>query len=113
MKRKLILYASIFGIVIAFDGLKYLAVDGPNIINWQSFAHPAWVIFTLALFAYAATSYSQPVFKSAFFVHTAVFAAAFLNQYLPFSETLTYNCMLFNLVFLSMYYLLFSYKERK
>lgn len=106
MRRKLKILALLFLVVVAFDGLKYLLVGEPAIINWRSFVHPVWVIVTLALFWLVVFSQSARILTLVFFIYLSVFIAAFLNQYFSFAAFLTYNCMLFNLVFAAFYYLL-------
>jgi len=106
MKRNIFLYISSFGIIVTFDGLKYLLAGGPNLINWQSFIHPAWVISAIVILAANAYFWKPALFKLSFIVYFIIVAASLINQYLPFSEILTYNCMLFNLVFASIYFLL-------
>jgi len=94
-------------VAVIADLLKFLSVGGPNIINWNSFVHPAWVVTAIVLLVISTYLYSLRIWF--FGIYFIVFAVALLNQYLHFSEILTYNCMLFNLVFVSLY--LMSYDQ--
>ncbi|OGF49019.1 hypothetical protein A3G55_02460 [Candidatus Giovannonibacteria bacterium RIFCSPLOWO2_12_FULL_44_25] len=105
MRKRLAIYAALFGTVVLFDWLKFVYVGGPNIINWNSLAHPVWVATTLVILSIAVFQPRREIISVAFLLYFAVFATTLLNQYLHFYETLTYNCMLFNLVFATMFYL--------
>ncbi|MBI1957588.1 MAG: hypothetical protein HYS44_04015 [Candidatus Niyogibacteria bacterium] len=104
MARGFWIYGFAFSAVVALDAAKYLTFGFPALINWESFAHPAWVIGALALFFASLKFDNRAFWKFLFGVYIAVTLAALANHYLPFSETLTYNCMLFNLVFASLYF---------
>src|SRR3989344_3947404 len=110
MRKKLAIYATLLGAVVLFDWLKFAYVGGPNIINWNSVVHPAWVGFAFLALLISAAFWRSWIFYGALLLYFAVFSASLLNQYLHFSETLTYNCMLWNLVFVTMFYLLLSKK---
>lgn len=96
----------LLGLMIAFDGAKFILVGGPGIINWNSFIHPAWVITAFATISLISYFLRPWMTYSAFFVYLFIFALSLLNQYLQFTPVLTYNCMLFNLVFTSIYFFL-------
>ena len=93
----------IFAAVVAVDWVLYRTIGGPNIINWRSFVHPAWVIGALALLGVGVAMWRRRVWQTLFGLYFTVFVVALLNQYLSFTEVLTYNCMLFNLVFVTLY----------
>lgn len=105
-QKRLIIFGSSFFAIVILDGLKFIAVGGPNIINWHSFIHPGWVFVTLALFFLGVWRNTRIVWKALFGIYLVVFLFALANQYVPFSSVLTYNCMLFNLIFVSLYFFL-------
>jgi len=106
MKRKLFIYVFLFLAVVAVDGVLFLTVEGPNIISWRSIIHPAWVIVAVSLLGIGALVWRRWMWQTLFILYFAMFVAALLNQYLSFTEVLTYNCMLFNLIFVTLYYFL-------
>lgn len=97
-------FAILAFLLVFFDLAKFWFIGGPNIINWHSFVHPAWVFFGFGSLLIA--NIIQRVFftKILFWVFFTIFCAALLNQYLNFSEILTYNCMLFNAIFVAIYF---------
>ncbi len=104
-KRLNIFFWFLMAIVLG-DLAKYSLAGGPNIINWQSFIHPFWVFFSLALYFIGIKARSRRLWNLLFLFYSVVFIAALFNQYIPFTPALTYNCMLFNLIFMAPYLLL-------
>ena len=110
-RKNLLLFGGVIGAIIAADFAKYSFLGFPALVNWESFAHPAWVIGTLILF-FIGLKLARPAFwKLLLGAHTIVAAAALANHYFPFSETLTYNCMLFNFAFVSLYFAILQTRE--
>lgn len=106
LQRRLIIFGIIFLAAVLADGVKFILIGGPNIVNWNSFIHPAWVFATLVLF-FAGALVAKPNFwQLLFWIQLLVVVAALANQYMPYWDVLTYHCMLFNLVFTAMYFLL-------
>lgn len=101
-QTRLFIFGILFAAALAFDFLKYQFIGGDTIANWWEWAHTVWVVFApvsifLAVFI--------PSLRNVFLIlYTAVFAAALFNIYYPFSDILTYNCMLFNLVLATAYF---------
>lgn len=104
LHKKLLTYGLIIAAIVGLDLVKFLAFDFPTLVNWRSFAHPAWVLTALVLLLASAKLDSRRLWQALFWVYALVAVAALLNHYLPFSETLTYNCMLFNFAFASLYF---------
>lgn len=107
--KRLLIFALIFAAAISVDAIKFLAVGKPTVVNWESFVHPAWVI-TASIVLFLAV-YFPSTGRVAFWVYFIIFFAAYINVYLSFSETLTYFCMIFNLVLTSVYF--FSNQKQK
>lgn len=106
-QKRILVFGSVFVLAVFADWLKFMAVGESNIVNWYSFVHPAWVITTLALLFVGAFwfTHTTKYWFALFLLHFLVVAGAFINQYFPFWETLTYNCMLFNLIFTAAYFM--------
>lgn len=102
--RRVLIFALIGFLLILFDWIKFLMIGEPNIVNWHSFVHPAWVFFGFGSLLLAWFFRSKVLWRGFFWLFFAVFIAALLNQYLSFSEILTYNCMLFNAIFVAIYF---------
>lgn len=102
--RKILTFSLLGFLLVFFDLAKFYSVGGPNIINWHSFVHPAWVFFGFGSLLAAARIQKDFLARSFFWIFFTVFCAALLNQYLNFSEILTYNCMLFNAIFVALYF---------
>lgn len=107
--KQLFLFASVFAMAILADAIKFLALGKPTVVNWETFVHPAWVI-TAGIILFLA-AYFPRIGRVAFWVYFAVFLASYLNIYLSFTETLTYFCMIFNLVIVSVFF--FSNQTQK
>lgn len=112
LKKRLIVFVALFVAAIIFDWLKFLFSGKSNLINWHSFAHPAWVIGAAVFLIAGIVLWRERVWQILFWLHFFVFFAAFANQFFLFSETLTYNCMLFNLVFVALYFVLSAPHKR-
>lgn len=104
-QRKILTFSLLGFLLVFFDLAKFYGVGGPNIINWHSFVHPAWVFFSFGSLLGATLVQEALLTKTLFWIFFSVFCAALLNQYLNFSEILTYNCMLFNAIFVAIYYI--------
>lgn len=104
MKRVRI-FAILAFFLVFFDLVKFYIVGGPNIINWNSLVHPLWVFVGFG--SLLAATFIQKAFltKTFFWIFFSVFCVALLNQYLNFSEILTYNCMLFNALLVAIYFI--------
>lgn len=111
LKSRQIVFGGMLALLIVFDFIKYQLAGFPAIINWQSFWHPGWVIVALILFWTTILLNKKWLWRFSFLVYFLVFLAALLNQYIYFWEVLTYNCMLFNLVFTAVYF--FSVDRRR
>ncbi len=96
---------------MVLDLARHLTIGGTGIINWLSFAHPAWVITSTALFAVGAWLRSARFWDSVFLAHFVLVLGSMVNQFIPFWDVLTYNCMLFNAIFATVYFLLGAIPE--
>jgi len=105
-QKRLIIFASLFSLAVVVDGIKFLSVGGPNIIDWPSIVHPAWVIIAITLLFVGIFFDRLVVWQTLFGIYFLVMIASLLNQYIPFTTILTYNCMLFNLTFATLYFFL-------
>lgn len=107
-KKRLKIFVTILALLVVLDAIKFLTIGGATIINWHSFIHPFWVIVAALLY------FAGDVIKAKWFwnvllgIYSIVFIAALVNQYIPFTDSITYNCMLFNLVFVPLYLFLGS-----
>ena len=101
-KNRLLIFASIFALAIIIDAIKFLIDGKPTVVNWETFVHPAWVI-TASIVLFLSVFFPL-VKRAAFWVYFAIFLASYLNIYLSFTETLTYFCMIFNLVLTSVFF---------
>lgn len=107
-RNKLLAFFGLFSLAVVGDWLKFEILGGPNIINWHSLVHPAWVFSALFFLAVGIAAEKRIIWQSLFGLYLAIFLAALLNQYYFFTALLTYNCMLFNLVFVAIYFFLNS-----
>ena len=105
-QRRLWIVAVLFSLAVATDGLKFVFFGEPNVINWHSLAHPVWVLTTLILLLIGTAINRRRIWQLLFLIYFAVFVAALLNQYFAFSGILSGGCMLFNLSFVMLYFLL-------
>jgi hypothetical protein len=104
--QKLFLFASLFLVTILLDLLKYVTFGKPTIVNWDpiwpSIVHPLWVLTAVALM------YGSVFFKRvqtvAFCIYLVIFVASLANVYLNFTTILSYWCMIFNLVLVSVFF---------
>lgn len=100
--RNLFFFAALFSAAVALDGVKFLAIGKPTVIDWESFVHPLWVV--IAAVVLLSASFSRLVQRIAFWVYLTIFAASYINVYIAFTEVLTYFCMLFNLVLTALFF---------
>jgi len=110
---RLFLFGSLFLAVIVFDFIKVLVVGKPTIVNWDAswptIVHPLWVLTAITVIFVSALF--PRVQQVAFFVYLIIFLASLLNVYLSFTEVLSYWCMIFNLVLVSVFF--FSQAQAK
>jgi hypothetical protein len=102
-KKRLTTFATILSLLVVFDAVKALTLGGPAILNWHSFVHPFWVIVAAALYFAGVKINAKWFWNVLLTVYSVTFIAALANQYAPFTDILTYNCMLFNLIFVPLY----------
>jgi hypothetical protein len=95
-------------LLVVFDAAKFLIVGGATIINWRSFIHPFWVILAAGLYFVGARVNKKWFWNALLALYSTIFILALVNQYVPFTEVLSYNCMLFNLMFVPLYLFLGS-----
>ncbi len=88
--------------------MKFLTVGGATIINWHSFIHPFWVITAAVLYFAGAMINAKWFWNALLGIYSAIFIAAVVNQYVPFTAAITANCTLFNLMFIPLYLFLGS-----
>lgn len=100
--NRLLLFALLFAGAITLDLIKFLIAGKPTVVNWESFIHPFWVVTAGVVLLLSV--YLPLVRKIAFWVYLTIFVVAYLNIYLSFSESLTYFCMIFNLVLTSVFF---------
>lgn len=110
-RKKLLTYGFGISAIVAADFMKFLFFDFPALVNWRSFAHPAWVLATLGLFFAAIWADQLRVWQMLFKIHAIVAIIALVNHYLPLSSTITYNCLLFNFAFASLYFAIGNLKN--
>ena len=108
---RLKIYSSLLVLVIALDALRFFVGHEPGIINWRSLVHAGWVTSAALFLLLWALTYKTWLGYLGLVVYGGVFIAALCNQFLSFSVTLNYHCMLFNLLLFTVYY--FSVPEKK
>lgn len=103
---RLFLFGSLFLAVIVFDFIKVVVIGKPTIVNWDTgwpaVVHPLWVLTAITVIFVSALF--PRVQKVAFFAYLTIFLASLLNVYLSFTEVLSYWCMIFNLVLVSVFF---------
>jgi len=102
--KKLLFFTLIFALAVFVDLLKFFLNGKPTVVNWESFIHPFWVITAIVTLTFS--SFFTKAHKVTFWLYFGVFAFAYVNIYFQFTEKITYFCMIFNLVLVSV--LLFS-----
>lgn len=107
-KKRLRIFTTVLFLLLVFDAIKFLTYGGVTIINWNSFIHPFWVITAAVLYFIGSLVNEKWVWNVLLVVYSVVFITALVNQYVPFTDILTYNCMLFNLFFIPLYLFLGS-----
>lgn len=114
-KTRLIIFCGAFASVVFADWVRFTFLDGVEIVNWTSFAHPAWVIGTLTLLFIGIfwTGGNRHWWTLLFWLHLLVVVAALANQYLAFWDLLTYNCILFNLIFTALYFVVSAPRQSR
>lgn len=104
LRKKILSYGLAIGAIVAADFIKFLIFGFPTLVNWQSFAHPAWVLTTLGLLFAAIWADNVRFWRTLFWLHAAIAIISLFNHYVPFSSNITYNCMLFNFALASLYF---------
>ncbi len=102
-KKRLKIFVTILSLVVVFDAIKFLTVGGATIINWHSFIHPFWVIAAAALYFTGAVINKKWFWNTLLAIYIVVFMIALVNQYVSFTDVVTANCTLFNLIFIPLY----------
>ncbi|MDH4330246.1 MAG: hypothetical protein OEV93_01720 [Candidatus Moranbacteria bacterium] len=97
-------YATLFFLTVVLDFLLYLFGEMNEIVNWDSPVHFRWVVFSVSILLLFAFLKNKLAGWIGLVFHFAIFALALSNQFFEFSETLNYNCMLFNLGLFTVYY---------
>lgn len=105
MQKRPIVIAEVVLIMVIFDLVKFLTVGGATIVNWYSTIHPFWVFLAIVLLFMAARRKNSTFSNAMFGLYLVIFLASYINQYIPFTPVLTYNCMLFNAIFAVAHYL--------
>jgi len=103
--QKLQRITTIFAAVLLLDLTKFFLFTGPTLINWRSWPHVVWVLFALALLLLSQYLQSERLSVCSMALYSGVAILAAANHYYPFSAILTYNCFLFNLLLVAIYYL--------
>jgi len=103
---RLFIFAGLFLAVIIFDLLKFLAAGKPTIVNWDitwpTIVHPIWV--SLAICSMFAAAFFPRAQNVVLVIYLLIFIASLANVYLAFTTVLSYWCMIFNLVLVSVFY---------
>ena len=107
-KKRLHIFATILSLLVVFDAIKFFTVGGATIVNWHSFVHPFWVILAAVLYVVGAMINAKWFWNSLLALYSMIFIAAVVNQYIPFTNAITANCTLFNLIFIPLYLFLGS-----
>lgn len=94
-----------FAIILGFDLLKFFALPGQTLVNWRLWPHWVWVLLALGLLVLSAIFKSRALFRFNIWIYSGVALLAAANHYWLFSATLTYNCFLFNLILVAVYFL--------
>jgi hypothetical protein len=102
-KKRLKIFVAVLSLLVVFDAAKFLTVGGATIINWHSFVHPFWVILAAILYFAGTVINAKWFWNTLLALYAAVFIAALINQYIPFTDVITANCTLFNLIFIPLY----------
>lgn len=102
-KKRLKIFVTVLSLVVLFDAVKFLTIGGATIINWHSFVHPFWVLLAATLYFSGALINKKWFWNALLAVYSIVFLAAIVNQYVPFTDVITANCTLFNLIFVPLY----------
>lgn len=102
---KPLVIVGIIAAMVVFDLGRFLLGGGPNIVNWHSFIHPSWVVLALVLLTVAAVVDRRLLWRALFGIYFLTFFISYLNQYFGVTDILTYNCMLFNAIFATAFYL--------
>lgn len=97
--------AEVVLVMVIIDLIKFFAIGGATIVNWYSTIHPFWVFLAIVLLFMAAGRKSNTFSNALFGLYLVIFFASYINQYIPFTPVLTYNCMLFNAIFAVAHYL--------
>jgi len=103
---RLFVFAGLFFATIVFDFLKFLTLGKPTIVNWDptwpTIVHPLWVLTAISFMV--ASVFFPRVQKIAFVLYLIIFLASLANVYLSFTTILSYWCMIFNLVLVSVFF---------
>lgn len=91
--------------MVILDLAKFWAIGGATIVNWYSTIHPLWVFIAIVLLFIGARRDRRTLSNALFGLYLVIFFASYINQYIPFTSVLTYNCMLFNAIFAVAHYL--------
>mgnify|MGYP001569348962 CR=1 FL=1 len=94
----------VFAAVLGLDLLKFFILPGPTLVNWSSWPHWVWVSLALGLLVLSAIFNNRGFLRFNIAVYSVVALLAAANHYYPFSSVLTYNCFLFNLILVSIYF---------
>ncbi|MDO8575062.1 MAG: hypothetical protein Q7R61_02190 [bacterium] len=94
----------VFAAVLGLDLFKFFMVSGPTLVNWNSWPHWVWVLLALGLLFLAAIFKNRRFIRINIAAYLIVALLAAANHYFPFSAVLTYNCFLFNLILVSIYF---------
>lgn len=104
MDHRIKIYSVLFSLAVAVDWILHIFWEANEIVNWNSLIHSGWVVFSaLMLLLFAFVSRKRVGYFGLCF-YFVIFSLSFLNQFLLFSETLNYNCTLFNLGLFTAYY---------
>ena len=107
-KKRLKIFVTVLSLVVVFDAVKFLTVGGATIINWHSFIHPLWVILAVVLYFAGTIIHAKWFWNMLLALYSVIFIVALVNQYVPFTDVITANCTLFNLIFIPLYLFLGS-----
>jgi hypothetical protein len=101
---RLKLYAFLFVLTVIGDAFFYRLQGRQGLIDWQSFTHAGWAVFSAAFLFVFAFWEKLWLGRLMLFLHFLIFILSFLNQFFFLSEVLNYHCLLFNLGMFTVYY---------
>jgi len=100
----------IFAAVLGLDLFKFFMFSDPTLVNWNEWPHWVWVSLALGFLLLTAIFKNRQLARILMVAYSGVALLAAINHYFSFSVILTYNCFLFNLILVSIYFFLLPSK---